>query len=168
MGDYLELETIWSDEIAMPAVRICSQGECRYSSLLNDRSAMSFSSVKEQGSPIPLRSMGLMAHQRKPCYTLDRWCRGTVAQIFWRWGDRVMEVIQDMADGKSYQKEITIPVQMTKKYRSIWWNKWQYENLEVWDSLAILMVVNLSLWCFTASFIFSSNQLYHCLTTSPY
>ena len=36
---------------------------------------------------------------------------GTVAQSPLKMGDRVMEVIQDMADGKSYQKEITIPVQ---------------------------------------------------------
>ena len=29
--------------------------------------------------------------------------------------DAELEVIQDMADGKSYQKEITIPVQMMTK-----------------------------------------------------
>ena len=29
--------------------------------------------------------------------------------------DAELEVIQDMADGKSYQKEITIPVQMRTK-----------------------------------------------------
>ena len=40
---------------------------------------------------------------------------GTVAQSPLKMGDRVMEIIQDMADGKSYQKEITIPVQMMTK-----------------------------------------------------
>ena len=40
---------------------------------------------------------------------------GTVAQSPLKMGDRVMEVIQEISEGKSYQKEVTIPVQMITK-----------------------------------------------------
>ena len=40
---------------------------------------------------------------------------GTVAQSPLKMGDRVMEVIQDISEGKSYTKEVIIPVEMMTK-----------------------------------------------------
>ena len=40
---------------------------------------------------------------------------GTVAQSPLKMGERVMEVIQDISEGKSYTKEVIIPVEMMTK-----------------------------------------------------
>ena len=84
---------------------------------LNDRSAIgALAAIKEQGITHPIAIYGIdgSPDMKALLHSTDD-VVGTVAQSPLKMGDRVMEVIQDMADGKSYQKEITIPVQMMTK-----------------------------------------------------
>ena len=114
-----ELETKGQTEIAMPAVRKFLQSGGNVDTLvaLNDRSAIgALAAIKEQGITHPIAIYGIdgSPDMKALLHSTDD-VVGTVAQSPLKMGDRVMEVIQDMADGKSYQKEITIPVQMMTK-----------------------------------------------------
>ena len=114
-----ELETKGQTEIAMPAVRkfLQSGGDVDTLVALNDRSAIgALAAIKEQGITHPIAIYGIdgSPDMKALLHSTDD-VVGTVAQSPLKMGDRVMEVIQDMVDGKSYQKEITIPVQMMTK-----------------------------------------------------
>ena len=114
-----ELETKGQTEIAMPAVRDFLRSETDIDSLvaLNDRSAIgALAAIKEQGITHPIAIYGFdgSPDMKALLHSTDD-VVGTVAQSPLKMGDRVMEVIQDMTAGKSYQKEITIPVQMMTK-----------------------------------------------------
>ena len=114
-----ELETKGQTEIAMPAVRKFLQSGGNVDTLvaLNDRSAIgALAAIKEQGITHSIAIYGIdgSPDMKALLHSTDD-VVGTVAQSPLKMGDRVMEVIQDMADGKSYQKEITIPVQMMTK-----------------------------------------------------
>ena len=114
-----ELETKGQTEIAMPAVRKFLQSGGNVDTLvsLNDRSAIgALAAIKEQGITHPIAIYGIdgSPDMKALLHSTDD-VVGTVAQSPLKMGDRVMEVIQDMTAGKSYQKEITIPVQMMTK-----------------------------------------------------
>ena len=103
----------------MPAVRKFLQSGGNVDTLvaLNDRSAIgALAAIKEQGITHSIAIYGIdgSPDMKALLHSTDD-VVGTVAQSPLKMGDRVMEVIQDMADGKSYQKEITIPVQMMTK-----------------------------------------------------
>ena len=114
-----ELETKGQTEIAMPAVREFLQSETDIDSLvaLNDRSAIgALAAIKEQGITHPIAIYGIdgSPDMKSLLHSTDD-VVGTVAQSPLKMGDRVMEVIQEISEGKSYQKEVTIPVQMITK-----------------------------------------------------
>ena len=103
----------------MPAVREFLQSETDIDSLvaLNDRSAIgALAAIKEQGITHPIAIYGIdgSPDMKALLHSTDD-VVGTVAQSPLKMGDRVMEVIQEISEGKSYQKEVTIPVQMITK-----------------------------------------------------
>jgi ribose ABC superfamily ATP binding cassette transporter, binding protein len=114
-----ELETKGQTEIAMPTVRNFLQLEFKIDTLvaLNDRSAIgALAAIKEKGISYPIAIYGIdgSPDMKSLLHSTDD-VVGTVAQSPLQMGDRVMEVIQDIVDGKSYSEEITIPVQMMTK-----------------------------------------------------
>jgi len=114
-----ELETKGQTEIAMPTVRNFLQLEFEIDTLvaLNDRSAIgALAAIKEKGISYPIAIYGIdgSPDMKSLLHSTDD-VVGTVAQSPLQMGDRVMEVIQDIVDGKSYSEEITIPVQMMTK-----------------------------------------------------
>ena len=114
-----ELETKGQTEIAMPTVRNFLQLEFKIDTLvaLNDRSAIgALAAIKEKGISYPIAIYGIdgSPDMKSLLHSTDD-VVGTVAQSPLQMGDRVMEVIQDIVDGKSYSEEVTIPVQMMTK-----------------------------------------------------
>ena len=114
-----ELETKGQTEIAMPTVRNFLQLEFKIDTLvaLNDRSAIgALAAIKEKGISYPIAIYGIdgSPEMKSLLHSTDD-VVGTVAQSPLQMGDRVMEVIQDIVDGKSYSEEITILVQMMTK-----------------------------------------------------
>ena len=114
-----ELETKGQTEIAMPTVRNFLQLEFKIDTLvaLNDRSAIgALAAIKEKGISYPIAIYGIdgSPDMKSLLHSTDD-VVGTVAQSPLQMGDRVMEVIQDIVDGKSYSEEVTIPVQMMIK-----------------------------------------------------
>jgi len=114
-----ELETKGQTEIAMPTVRNFLQLEFEIDTLvaLNDRSAIgALAAIKEKGISYPIAIYGIdgSPDMKSLLHSTDD-VVGTVAQSPLQMGDRVMEVIQDIVDGKSYSEEVTIPVQMMTK-----------------------------------------------------
>jgi len=84
---------------------------------LNDRSAIgALAAIKEQGITYPIAIYGIdgSPDMKSLLHSTDD-VVGTVAQSPLKMGDRVMEVIQDIAEGKSYTKEVSIPVEMMTK-----------------------------------------------------
>ena len=114
-----DLETKGQTVIAMPTVRNFLQLEFKIDTLvaLNDRSAIgALAAIKEKGISYPIAIYGIdgSPDMKSLLHSTDD-VVGTVAQSPLQMGDRVMEVIQDIVDGKSYSKEVTIPVQMMTK-----------------------------------------------------
>ena len=114
-----ELETKGQTEIAMPAVQNFLQSGVEIDTLvaLNDRSAIgALAAIKEQGITYPIAIYGIdgSPDMKSLLHSTDD-VVGTVAQSPLKMGDRVMEVIQDIAEGKSYTKEVSIPVEMMTK-----------------------------------------------------
>ena len=114
-----ELETKGQTEIAMPTVRNFLQLEFEIDTLvaLNDRSAIgALAAIKEKGISYPIAIYGIdgSPDMKSLLHSTDD-VVGTVAQSPLQMGDRVMEVIQDIVDGKSYSEEVIIPVQMMTK-----------------------------------------------------
>jgi len=114
-----ELETKGQTEIAMPTVRNFLQLEFEIDTLvaLNDRSAIgALAAIKEKGISYPIAIYGIdgSPDMKSLLHSTDD-VVGTVAQSPLQMGDRVMEVIQDIVDGKSYSEEVTISVQMMTK-----------------------------------------------------
>ena len=114
-----ELETKGQTEIAMPAVQNFLQSGVEIDTLvaLNDRSAIgALAAIKEQGITYPIAIYGIdgSPDMKSLLHSTDD-VVGTVAQSPLKMGDRVMEVIQDIAEGKSYTKEMSIPVEMMTK-----------------------------------------------------
>lgn len=114
-----ELETKGQTEIAMPAVQNFLQSGIEIDTLvaLNDRSAIgALAAIKEQGNSQSIAIYGIdgSPDMKSLLHSTDD-VVGTVAQSPLQMGDRVMEVIQDIVDGKSYSEEVTIPVQMMTK-----------------------------------------------------
>ena len=114
-----ELETKGQTEIAMPTVRNFLQLEFEIDTLvaLNDRSAIgALAAIKEKGISYPIAIYGIdgSPDMKSLLHSTDD-VVGTVAQSPLQMGDRVMEVIQDIVDGKSYSEEVTIPVQIMTK-----------------------------------------------------
>ena len=114
-----ELETKGQTEIAMPAVQNFLQSGVEIDTLvaLNDRSAIgALAAIKEQGITYPIAIYGIDGSpDMKSLLHLTDDVVGTVAQSPLKMGDRVMEIIQDIAEGKSYTKEVSIPVEMMTK-----------------------------------------------------
>ena len=92
----------------MPAVRkfLQSGGMSILLVALNDRSAIgALAAIKEQGNSQSIAIYGIdgSPDMKALLHSTDD-VVGTVAQSPLKMGDRVMEVIQDMTAGKSYQK----------------------------------------------------------------
>ena len=114
-----ELETKGQTEIAMPAVQNFLQSGIEIDTLvaLNDRSAIgALAAIKEQGNSQSIAIYGIdgSPDMKSLLHSTDD-VVGTVAQSPLKMGDRVMEVIQDISEGKSYTKEVIIPVEMMTK-----------------------------------------------------
>ena len=114
-----ELETKGQTEIAMPAVQNFLQSGIEIDTLvaLNDRSAIgALAAIKEQGNSKSIAIYGIdgSPDMKSLLHSTDD-VVGTVAQSPLKMGDRVMEVIQDISEGKSYTKEVIIPVEMMTK-----------------------------------------------------